>query len=275
MPRSTASPVLFFLLVRMLFSQSHCTGNCSRTKTKLCKSSGAGTRVGAAATAARVTITMMMMAMAGARTAVVVERVGAMSALAAIIISGARGCIYGNGTQCTGTDVAADTTHATGHIFSSLLATTTEQFCSADADQRTLRQMASVVRVIVDFTSLLADIDHAVVTAVVLVIASSGSLRDRVAGAELAPEATIIIILTNPAMVVVARVTFHFGSVDNLIIGLTGRGIDGGSSCIKLNGLFWLTRTGRSTYVRSSLARSDSHNHRVGRSRRHARSVAP
>lgn len=86
--------------------------------------------------------------------------------------------------------------------------------------------------VIVVFTGLFANIDHAIITAVVLVVPTTTGLRDGVARTKLAAEATVIIIFADPAMIVVSRLPFYLGAVDNLVVGFTGVNDEGPSRYI-------------------------------------------
>jgi hypothetical protein len=86
--------------------------------------------------------------------------------------------------------------------------------------------------VIVVFTGLFANIDHAIITAVVLVVPTTTGLRDGVARTKLAAEATVIIIFADPAMIVVSRLPFYLGAVDNLVVGFTGVNDEGPSRII-------------------------------------------
>jgi hypothetical protein len=107
-----------------------------------------------------------------------------------------------------------------------------DQFCSADADQSTLREMASMMGVVVVFASLFTNIDHAIITAVVLVVPTTTGLRDGVSRAELATKATVVVIFADPAMIVVSRFPLYLGPLDNLIVGFTGVNNEGTSRII-------------------------------------------
>jgi hypothetical protein len=103
------------------------------------------------------------------------------------------------------------------------------QFCSADTDQSTFGEVASMMRVTVVFASLFANIDHAVITAVVLVVPTTTGLRDGVARAELAAKTTVVVIFADLATIVVSGFPFYLGPLDNLIVGFTGVNNEGAS----------------------------------------------
>jgi hypothetical protein len=160
--------------------------------------------------------------------------VGAVTALAAVVIAGTRSSTHGNSAQGAGTHVVAQTAEARRHTFAFLLSMIADQFCSADADQSTLREMASMMGVVVVFASLFTNIDHAIITAVVLVVPTTTGLRDGVSRAELATKATVVVIFADPAMIVVSRFPLYLGPLDNLIVGFTGVNNEGTSRYISV-----------------------------------------
>jgi hypothetical protein len=158
-----------------------------------------------------VTVTVAVVAMMTVtRAAVVIERVGAMAALAAVVILGSRDSFDCNSAQGTSAYIAPEAASTTRDFPSVFLRTTPEQFCGADADQSARGKVAAVV--IIVFLGLFADVHHAVVTAVVIV-ASAGGLRDRVTRTELSSDAAVIIVIfPDTAMIVVGwfSVSVHF-----------------------------------------------------------------
>jgi hypothetical protein len=158
--------------------------------------------------------------------------VGAVTALAAVVIAGTRSSTHGNSAQGAGTHVVTETAEARSHLVTFLLSMIANQFCCADTDQRTLRKVASMMGMIVVFTSLFADVDHAIITAVALVVPTTTGLRDRVARTELAAKATVVVIFADPAMIVVSRLPFYLGPVDNLVVRFTGMNNEGPSRCL-------------------------------------------
>jgi predicted branched-subunit amino acid permease len=66
------------------------------------------------------------------------------------------------------------------------LAVAAEQLSRASTHQSTFCHVAAVVRVVVVITSFFTDVNHAVIAAVVLItIAATADLRDRIVGTQL------------------------------------------------------------------------------------------
>ena len=155
-----------------------------------------------------------------------------MTALAAVVIASTRSSTHGNSAQGAGAYVVTEPAEARRHLVTFLLSMIANQFGCADTNQRTLREMASMMGMVVVFAGLFADIDHAIITAVLLVVPTTTGLRDGVAWAELAAKATVVVIFADPAMIVVSRLPFYLGPVDNLVVRFTGMNNEGPSRCL-------------------------------------------
>jgi hypothetical protein len=86
------------------------------------------------------------------------------------------------------------------------------------------------VMMVVILLGLFSNVDHAVVAAVI-VVAPPGGLRDRIARAQLASEAAVVVVvLSNTAMIVVGRFSIHLGPVNDVVVRFAWIDVNGTSS---------------------------------------------
>jgi hypothetical protein len=99
---------------------------------------------------------------------------GAVAAFATVIFSCPRGSLNRGDTQGTRAYIAADTADAIRDVVPVLLPTVSEKFCRTNTHKSTRGQVT--IMVVVVFFSFFANVDHAVIATVVLVVAPASSL---------------------------------------------------------------------------------------------------
>jgi hypothetical protein len=85
--------------------------------------------------------------------------------------------------------------------------------------------VTAVVGVVVVVAGLFANIDHAVIAAVVLVAITTAvaCLGNGISWAQLATRTTVIILADSTMSVVVVRILVGFRAAHNIVVGFTGR----------------------------------------------------
>ena len=152
-----------------------------------------------------------------------------MATPATIVIPRAGGGTDGDSAQGTGADIASDAAEAVGLLpLALLLPALAEQLGGADTDQGALGHVTVMMGMVLMVETILANVDHAVVAAVALIVPAAGGLGDGVAGAQLAAEATVVVIVAGPmAGIRVGRVAIQLGPLDHLVVGLARVDVDG------------------------------------------------
>lgn len=213
-------------LVIVLVAQGVNTGSHgSGTKAELQEGLCPGVRVRATAAPAVTAPTPVPVAVG----TVIVEGVRAMAttALAAVVVADMTGGVDSHCTQGTGTGSLHGVAHAMADLFALALAVTPDELGSTGTDQGTFREMALVVwMIVVIFTGLFADVDHAVIAAVVVVAvtATTARLGDGVTRTYF-PARMAVVMYPASAMIIV-RVVVEIRATDNVVVGLTGIDID-------------------------------------------------
>lgn len=105
-----------------------------------------------------------------------------------------------------------------------------------------MTSVVQVLPVLIALTRVLANMDHAVVAAVVpvTVTSSSSGLGNRVGRTELASRRTIIVVLPDPTVVVVSGFAIH-----KVVVGIARVGINGVSS---FKNYYWLSMGNNNGY---------------------------
>jgi hypothetical protein len=159
----------------------------------------------------------------GVGGAVIVEGVRAMTALASVVLACTGSSINSHCTQSTGTNGLTDTAGAVAG-FSVFLAAAAHQFRSARTNQGALQHVTAVMRMVLMAVGFFANVDHAVITAVVLVSVTA-TARNRVLGAQIAAGATVIVFTGSTVAMIVVWILVAFGAAHQVIFRFTGTGV--------------------------------------------------
>jgi hypothetical protein len=104
-----------------------------------------------------------------------------------------------------------------------------QEFSGADTHEGPFSHVSSVMGVVFVLARLLADVNHAIIAAIVLVIATTGGLGDGITRAQFTPEPTIVVILAHATVVIVGGFAVNLRAVDDLVVGLARLHVDGTS----------------------------------------------
>lgn len=161
--------------------------------------------------------------------AVIVKRVRTTSAaaLAAVVIADLASGIDSHGTKSASTSSLRSMAHTMADVFAVTLAVAAPEFGSAGTQDGALGQVAAVMRMVV--LVLLADVDQAVVTAVVpiaIATVAAAGLRNGVAWTQLT--ARVAVVVNTATVMVVVRVFVNIRAADNIVVGFTGACIASG-----------------------------------------------
>lgn len=78
--------------------------------------------------------------------------------------------------------------------------------------------MPAMMRVLIIVVGLFADVDHAVIAAVVLVVSSAAYLGYGVAGTQFTANDALFVVLARTALGVVFGISINFRSADNVVV---------------------------------------------------------
>jgi hypothetical protein len=156
----------------------------------------------------------------------VVKGVRAVTTLtAAVVVACMRCSADSHCTESTSTKSLTKTAGAIADFFTLSLAVTADQFCCSGTNQCTLCKVTAVVGVVVIVAGLFANIDHAVIAAVVLVAITTAvaCLGNGVSWAQLAARTSVIVLADSTMSVVVVWILVGFGAAHNVVVGFAGR----------------------------------------------------
>jgi hypothetical protein len=138
--------------------------------------------------------------------------------------------VDGDCSQSTSAHCLTETADAMTHFFTFFLAVAAEQLGGTGGSESALGQMATVMRVfrvIVAASCFLADVDHAVIAAVILVAITAATTRlgDGVAWAELTAASTLSVVPITTVVVAVG-ISLGIGAAHQIVVCLAGIHID-------------------------------------------------
>jgi hypothetical protein len=156
----------------------------------------------------------------------IVKGVRAVTTLtAAVVVACMRCSVDSHCTESTSTKSLTNTAGAVADFFTVSLAVAADQFCCSGTNQCTFCEVTAVVGVVVVVAGLFANIDHAVIAAVVLVAITTAvaCLGNGVSWAQLATRTTVIVLADSTMSMVVVRILVGFGAAHNIVVGFAGR----------------------------------------------------
>jgi hypothetical protein len=155
----------------------------------------------------------------------IIKGVCAVTALtAAVVVARMRCSVDSHCTKSTSTKSLTKTAGTIADFFAVPLAVTADQLCCSSTHQCTFCKVTAMVGVVVVVAGLFANVDHAVIAAVVLVAVNvaAACLGNGISWAQLATGASVVVFADSTMSGVIVGIFVDFGAAHNVVIGFTG-----------------------------------------------------